>query len=184
MLNDKLNPNKAIFLMIDIQEKLLPVMSSPEELIKNNHILLTGIKNLGIPTIISEQYPKGLGHTVSPLSEFVTNENLLEKDTFSLYREHNDIFDKLISSGKNQFIISGIEAHICVYQTAKDLLHKGTEVFMVSDAISSRQEKHKTQIFHTLLHMGANILPVETVLFELLGDTKNSNFKTISKLIK
>lgn len=184
MINQHLDINKSTFLMIDMQEKLMPVMSAPETIIKNNHILLQGTKELGVNTLISEQYPKGLGKTISPLSEFITEDNLFQKDSFSFYFDYPKMFDEMIKSGKNQFVISGIETHICVYQTAKDLLHKGAEVFMVSDAVSSRKQEHKNQILDTLLHMGANVLPTETVLFEWLKDTRNDHFKTISKLIK
>ncbi len=184
MINNTIKINTSTLIMIDIQEKLVPIMSSYENLIKNNYILLQAAKELGVTTIISEQYPKGLGHTIDPLSEFVTEDNVLQKNSFSLYPPYKDTFDELIKSEKNQFIISGIETHICVYQTAKDLLHAGAEVFMISDAVSSRKEEHKHQVLHTLLHMGANVLPTESILFELLKDTSHPSFKFISNLIK
>ncbi len=180
----KLSTDTAVFLMIDIQEVLTPLISNKEEVVKNNAIMLQGAKEMGLQTIVTEQYPQGLGNTVAELRKHIQGLTLLEKTSFSLYSDYPEMLDNLMASGKTQFILTGTESHICVYQTAEDLLKIGAEVFVVSDGVGSRSNEHRRQILQTLLHMGACVLPAESVLFELMGSPKHQAFKAVSRLVK
>ncbi len=180
----KLCAEKANLIIIDIQEKLLPAISNKDDVVKNTKILIETAKNLDLNIVLSEQYPKGLGSTIPEIKEMLNSQEQVEKTSFSVCGDNKELFDKLLKQEKNQFIIAGIEAHICVYQTVKDLLISGAEVFLVSDAVGSRKDASRLQIINTLISMGAVVLPTESILFELLENSKNKHFKNISKLIK
>ncbi len=181
---NKLCVEKANLIIVDIQEKLLPAISNKEEIVANTKILIETAKSLGLNIVLSEQYPKGLGSTISEIKEMLDSESQIEKTSFSVCGDNKALFDSLLKQEKSQFIIAGIEAHICVYQTVKDLLTSGAEVFLVSDVVGSRKDASRLQIIHTLTNMGTTVLPTESILFELLENSKNKHFKNISKLIK
>ncbi len=180
----RITVENTALLMIDVQEKLIPSIYNNEEVISNNRILLQGAKELGLKTVVTEQYPQGLGGTVEELNQEIDGNNIIQKMTFSVCDDNNDMIEKLSQEGIDTFILSGIEAHICVYQTAKDLLNRGYNVYLVYDAVGSRKKKNHKYILKTLLHMGAYLVPTESVLFELMNSSKHPSFKTISKLIK
>ncbi len=180
----KLTVENSALLVIDIQEKLFPIISNKEEILKNTSILLKGAKELSLKTLITEQYPKGLGHTIAELNEDIKGFDIEEKTSFSVYVDNKNKLDEFIKSGVNNFIISGIESHICVYQTAKELLDNNLSVYIVYDATGSRDINNHRQILDTLASLGAVIIPTESILFELLSSAKHQSFKAISKLIK
>ncbi len=181
---EKLSVESSALIVIDIQEKLFPFIANKEEVLKNNKILIEGAKALGLKTIVSEQYPKGIGETVSDLQGTIQGLELVEKLSFSCAVDLKNDFDALIKSGKDTFILSGIETHICVYQTAKDLLNMGKKVCLVYDACGSRKKENHEQMINTLRNLGVLVLPTESVLFELMINCKHQEFKTISKLVK
>lgn len=170
---------EALLLIIDVQEKLLNMLEGNE--VKDNAIKAAkacGI--LEIPTVITEQYPKGLGSTIQEIKEALPNAQYIEKTTFSALKE--DEVNKYLS--QKQVIIFGIETHICVLQTAMDLLNEGYEVFVVQNACGSRDEANKQAALRRLIHAGAQIVTTEMVLFELLEGSKHPNFKEVQALIK
>ncbi len=180
--NSKITNNNSVVMVIDIQEKLLPVIENKEEVLSNTKLLLKASKVLGIKTIITEQYPKGLGNTVAEIN---TNDSkVIEKTSFSVCVDHKKKIDKLIKKGKTKFIIAGIETHVCVFQTVRDLLAKGVEVYLLSDAVGSRKSINSIQAIGTLRKMGATVVPTETVLFDILKTSNHKKFKDISRLIK
>ncbi len=181
---ERLTTNNTALIVVDIQEKLFPFIANKEEVLKNNQILIDGAKALKLQTIVTEQYPKGIGSTISELQDLVQDLELLEKSSFSCAVDLKSRFAELIKDGKNTFILSGIETHICVYQTAKDLLNMGQRVCLVYDACGSRNKENHQQIINTLRELGALILPTESVLFELMINSKHQAFKTISNLVK
>ncbi len=180
----RISTENAALIMIDVQEKLIPAIHKNEDVIKNNKILLKGAKELGLKTIVTEQYPKGVGPTESTLLEELDGIEILQKMTFSVYGDNKEDIDKLVEEGIDTFLLSGIETHVCVYQTAKDLLNKGLTVYLIYDALGSRNQKNHKYTLKTLLNMGAYVIPTESVLFELMVHSKHESFKTISSLIK
>ncbi len=184
MIIKRLDRDKAVYMLIDVQERLLPVMAEKEEVMRNNRILLQGTELLGVKRLISEQYPRGLGKTIEELAEHFSEEELHEKMSFSLMDDLREEILQLIDQGKTQFVIGGIEAHVCVYQTARDLLAMGMQVVIASDAVSSRQQSHKEAALANLRSLGADVLPTETILFDLQRYSGVENFKEISNLVK
>ncbi len=180
----RISTDNAALIMIDMQKKLLPVIHNHEAVIKNNKILLQAAKELGLKTIVTEQYPKGMGHTEDSLLEEINVADVLQKMTFSVYGDNKTEIDQLVKNGIDTFVLCGIEAHVCVYQTAKDLLAKGLNVYLVYDALGSRNEYNHKYILETLLNMGAFVIPTESLLFELMVTSEHASFKNIAKLIK
>lgn len=186
-LNEKLcHAQHSQLLIIDIQDRLASAMPAEvlSNVVKNNNILLTAANELDIPVIHSEQYPKGLGNTVSALAEhFPTSSQSVTKTSFSCSGAKE--FDNLIAKkNRQQIIITGIESHICVLQTALQLKHQGYAVYVVEDAICSRKKLNHKNALERLRQSGIIISNVESVMFEWLGDATHPKFKTLSKLIK
>lgn len=173
----------TIGLFIDIQEKLFPHMHEKEQLETNLIKLALGFKILDIPFLYTEQYSKGLGFTVSPLKTALGEFAAIEKMTFSCCDEPNYI-NILKTSGKKIVILGGIEAHVCVLQTAIDLLHLGYQPVVIEDCVSSRKLSDKQIAIERMRQEGALITSLESVLFELTRFSGTDTFKSISKLVK
>ena len=178
-----LNAENSLFFLIDIQDRLVGMLKNREEIAKNNSILAKAAKILGVPVIASEQYPNGLGSTILEVREYLNTENVLEKTSFSALAT-DTIKAKLESLNRKKVVLTVIETHICVYQTARALLDAGYEVYVVKNACSSRSSKDYRTALELMRDYGAKLTCVETVLFELLGSSKHSNFKEIQALIK
>lgn len=178
-----LNAENSLFFLIDIQDRLVGMLKNREEIAKNNSILAKAAKILGVPVIASEQYPNGLGSTILEVREYLNTENVLEKTSFSALAT-DTIKAKLKSLNRKKVVLTGIETHICVYQTARALLDAGYEVYVVKNACSSRSSKDYRTALELMRDYGAKLTCVETVLFELLGSSKHPNFKEIQALIK
>lgn len=180
----KVRRQDAAVLIIDVQEKLLPIMPKPEEIIKQNEILLHIAKAYNLPTFYTEQYPKGLGPTPDPLLSLL-------KETEAVYASKTayngltpEIVQGLKKTGCNQVIIGGIETHICVYQTTRSLLEEGYEVVINQDAVGSRFPANKANALDLFTKMGATVMNTETIMFDLMGDAKDPHFKELQALIK
>ena len=177
-----LNSDNCLFLAIDIQEKLVKMLGETQ-VNKKAEILAKTAKILNIPTIVTEQYPKGLGATIFEVISNLPQAVYKEKTNFSVFYEEG--FPVLIDSYKrNQIVLFGIETHICVLQTAFDLLDNEYEVFVVQDASGSRNNTEHEAALKRILHYGAHIVTTEMVLFELLKGSNHPNFKEIQALIK
>lgn len=174
------NQNDTIFLIIDIQEKLLNSVFNKELIQKKAEILLKSAEILNIPTIVTEQYPQGLGKTVFELKE---NISLYEKKDFNALADEN-LISELKNTKKNQIVIFGIETHICVYQTVIALLNSGFDVTVVKDACGSRSEYEYNSGLNVMKDSGARIKTTEMLLFELIKSSKHPEFKAIQNLIK
>ena len=170
-------------LVIDIQAKLNPVMFDATRAPGGAAALLKGAEILDVPTLVSEQYPNGLGATVDALQDLLPKGSVLEKNAFSCMADSNfrESFDQL---GKTQAVLCGIEAHICVLQTALELLGRGIDVFVVEDATASRTPENHRAALARIGAAGGHIVTVEMVLFEWLKKSTRPEFKQISKLIK
>ena len=172
-------------LVIDIQEHLASAMPAEvlEKIVASTHILLTAANELDIPIIHSEQYPKGLGNTVNAIAEHFPEGSSVTKTSFSCSDAEG--FNDLIATQKRQqIIITGMESHVCVLQTALQLQQKGYVVFVVEDAICSRKKFNHKNAIKRLRQSGVVVTNVESVLFEWLRDATHPKFKTLSKLIK
>lgn len=182
-----LNPTNCALVIIDIQEKLVNATKYGNEVAEKMTKLAKCAKIMELPTIITEQYPKGLGETVSELKDNLAESTfLLEKTSFSAMLE--PLFAQKIQELKDnnitQILIGGIETHICVLQTAIDLINAGFEVFIVKDTCASRNKSEYKTGLNLLQQYGAKITCLEIVLFDLLKTSKNPNFKEIQALIK
>ena len=173
----------SCLLVIDIQAKLNPVMFAPERAPSGAAKLLMGADMLGVPAVVTEQYPKGVGQTVDDLLDFMPEGSPMEKNTFSCMAD--EAFQARFQAlGKKQAVIAGIEAHICVLQTALSLLAEGIEVFVVEDATASRTPENHCAGLERIRDEGGRIVTVEMVLFEWLKRSGTPEFKQISQLIK
>jgi nicotinamidase-related amidase len=178
-----LETEKCALVLIDIQGKLAQLMDKKEILFANIKTLIESAKLLEIPIICCQQSPAALGPTIEEIAQLITDIEPVNKDCFScaLSEEFNR---KLNSLDKKQIILCGIEAHICVYQTAADLLGQGKDVTVVSDAVSSRTEQNRQIAVEAMRKMGIKISSTEMLLFELLKSASHPQFRTIAKLIK
>lgn len=171
-------------LVIDMQERLLSAM--PEEprtlVLTNTAMLLDAAGLLEIPVLHTEQYPKGLGPTHDTLRSHFADQPALEKTCFSCCGAPG--FEPRLRDAGRQIIICGIEAHVCVLQTAMQLHEKGFAVFVVADAVCSRSKHHYKNALARLAQAGISITNSESVLFEWMRDAKHPHFKSISKLIR
>ena len=178
-----LDTAKTILVMIDIQDKLFRVMNSQESLLKNVLKLIRGVRVLDIPVILTEQYPAGLGPTLPEITRLLPDIKPVEKVCFSCCDEGR-FQQQLESLNRQQVLIAGIEAHICVYQTAMDLLRRGYEVQVVVDCVGSREASNKEVCLVRLNSSGVNLTTTEMALFELLRVGRGEKFKQISNIIK
>ncbi len=176
-----MNRDNSLLLVIDVQERLAPAMDSPREVITGCAHLVGVAKRLNVPFIITEQYPKGLGSTMIDVrQEAGENVSYFPKLSFSCAREET-IMDEIRKSGRRQIILAGIETHICVTQTAIDLKEAGYEVFVVSDACSSRSPTQNILALQRMIRNGVDIVTSEMVIFEWLEKAGTEEFKEISK---
>ncbi len=184
MLRKKLTANNCALMVIDVQERLFPHLDHECEFLKGILKVTRGMQILGVPIIATEQYPEGLGKTVEPLRNLLGSEmKYLCKTTFSCGSD--PAIRKILAELEvQQVICTGIEAHICVLQTAWDLLELGKEVVVINDAITSRSIYDFSTAIAEMRDLGVRITSSETVLFEILGDSKAPSFKAISELVQ
>lgn len=181
-----MSAGKSQLLVVDIQERLLPVMADPAAVVKSAQILLQAAARLKVPVTISEQYPKGIGPTVAEVTAAAGNAKTIEKLAFSCLREPNlekPLLDQR-SKGRPQLVLLGIEAHVCVLQTALDLKDRGFDVFVVADGVSARKKGSVDIALSRMAHAGVVPVTTEMVVFEWLQHAGTDDFKALSKLIK
>lgn len=175
----RIDRNKTAALVIDYQEKLVPVMHKKKKLIQNSGILLAGLRVLEIPMVVTQQYTKGLGMTVGELTDVMGTTEYVDKISFSAY----ECVKKQIK-GKKFIIICGIEAHICVLQTVLDLIAQGYVPVVVEDCVSSRKGNDRKVALQRMRDEGAIVTTYESVLFELLQVAGTEESKRVQRLIK
>lgn len=170
--------------LIDLQAKLATVMPNEamQTTIQNTRVLLQAANILSITTLFTEQYPKGLGHTIPELLVFLDAKSAIEKTAFSCLNEPK--FKNKLCREKPQIILAGMEAHICVLQTALDLMASNHQVFIAEDAIISRHPAHKANAIARMREAGCIISNTESICFEWLGKGEGEAFKAISKWIR
>ena len=180
----KLDAEKTVLVVIDVQERLVPAM--PEDIylrLRNTVAMLVEVAGLlGIPVVTTEQYPKGIGHTVPELAA-ACNETVIEKVSFGCCGEPN-FLKALKNTGRTQVLITGMEAHVCVYQTVLGLLEDGYYVHLLRDAICSRNKTDYLAGVANAGQAGAVVTTAETVMFQMLQESTHEQFRAVSKLVK
>ena len=174
---------QSFLLIVDVQEKLAPVVLAPEAVIANVATLAKAAERLGIPRLASEQYPKGLGRTVPALAALLPDGAIHPKVHFSCFGEPGWP-ERVRALGRRQAIVCGMETHICVLQSALELKAAGYETFVVSDAASSRREESHRLGLDRLQSAGVFIVTTEMVAFEWLKRAGTAEFRDVLALIK
>jgi nicotinamidase-related amidase len=169
--------------VVDVQGKLAQVAHDKEKLFANCEVLIKTAKGLEFPVIWCEQNPKALGPTIEQLGSLLTEEQPIAKYSFSCCG-NEEFSERVKSLGRKQYILCGIESHVCIYQTAMDLKEAGLEVEVVADAVSSRTAENKNIALRRMEREGVKISCTEMVLFELLKTAKHEKFKELARLIK
>src|SRR4030043_102204 len=178
-----LTSDKSVLVVIDMQGKLAQSMYRKELLFENVGKIIKGAQVLGIPMLLTEQNPKGLGPTIPEIADLVPGVRRIPKLSFSCCGD--ELFSKELSAIQRcQVLLSGIEAHVCLYQTTVDLVATGYEVHVVADAVSSRTAENRDIGLQKMKDAGASITSVETVLFELLRVAGGYRFKEILNIVK
>jgi nicotinamidase-related amidase len=176
----KLDRERVVLVVVDIQEAFRKAVPSFDAVAESAATLVQGAEAMGIPIVVTEQYPKGLGHTVPEVAEHLPDGlKPLEKVRFSAAEAEG--FDL---NGRDQVLVCGIETHVCVNQTVLDLLDRGIEVEVVGDAVGSRTDENRELGLHKVEDAGAVLTSVETALFELLGGSDAAEFKQVQALVK
>ena len=177
-------PAAARLILIDMQQKLLGAMHDPDALLARHRVLLQGLNALGVPVTVTEQYPKGLGPTVPELAGLLSPETpVLTKTSFSCFGAEG-FADTLDQAERPVLIVAGIEAHVCVQQTALDALNRGFQVLIPFDAVSSRKAAEADNATAGLRSLGCGVYSVEALLFMLLRNAEHPAFKTVSRLVR
>jgi len=175
--------DNTILLVIDVQGQLAQLMHEKEKLFKALGTLIQGMKILEVPIIWMEQIPKNLGPTTEAVSKYLTDEEPIEKFSFSCCG-NPQFMEKFLKAGRTQVLLTGIETHICVFQTGYDLIQQGRQVQVVTDCVSSRTKENKEIGIQRIVQSGGQVTCVEMLFFELLQAAKGDKFKQIIKLIK
>lgn len=179
----RITKKNTVGLIIDIQERLFPVMVDKEKLLNNCKILIQGLAELNIPQIVTQQYTKGLGETVEEIKAAVPDFEYIEKRDFSCCDELA-VMEKLKSLHAKNIIICGIESHVCVLQTAIDLKDAGYNPIVVMNCVSSRTVENLELAKERFRFEGIMMTSYESVLFELTRSSSAPEFRAISKLVK
>jgi len=178
-----LTVENTVLVVVDVQGKLSRLMHEKEKLFENLRKIIDGAQILENPIILTEQNPEGLGRTIPEIADLLPDVQPVSKFSFSCYGEKGFV-EKLEALKRKQVLIVGIESHVCVYQTAMDLLGAGYEVQVVADAVSSRTAENRELGLEKMKSEGAKLTGVEMALFELLRVAEGVKFKGILKVVK
>jgi nicotinamidase-related amidase len=174
-----LERERTALVVVDVQEAFRPAVGEFETVARNAGILVQGARALDLPIVVTEQYPRGLGHTVPEVAEHLDGVEPLEKVVFSAARA-----DGFGLGDRDQALVCGIEAHVCVEQTVQDLLDRDVEVHVAADAVTSRTALNRRLGVEKMERSGAWVTSTEMALFELVGRAGTDEFKRIQALVK
>src|SRR5579859_5117944 len=184
---NRLDPKASVLLLVDVQERLASAMpqAAMDRLVANALVLLEGARLLGVPVVASEQYPKGLGPTVPALADKLRAMGVepVDKLTFDALGEPR-IARAVAERAPRAVVVAGMETHICVFQTARELARRGFDVHVAADAVASRREENRALGLGLCERAGVYATPTETVVFDWLGAAGSDAFKAISKLVR
>ena len=183
-----LSRRRAALLVVDIQDRLAPAMPEPvlAQVVRNTTILIDAAKRLALPIVVSQQYPKGLGATVAPIEAALDGAPQLHRfDKLEFSAAASEAFAALAPKlARDQWIVCGMETHVCVYQTARGLVERGHAAHVVADAVSSRTKANWRIGLDLCARAGALVTSTEACMFDLLERAGSDEFKTLSKAIK
>jgi nicotinamidase-related amidase len=177
-----LRADTTVLLVVDVQERLLPAIHQGEQVLEAGRRMAAAAQILGVPTLLTEQYPAGLGATCAGLRECLPEVVPVEKTRFSACVPA--ILDQLADLGRPHVVVVGIEAHVCVQQTVLDLLRLGYLPYVCADATGSRRPLDRDTAMERMRRAGAVVTTTESVIFELLGEAGTDTFKTLLKIVK
>ena len=173
----------TILIVVDAQGRLARVVAESETTIERLCILVQGAKLLGVPTLLTAQAPEKIGHTIPEIASLLPEQADLPRMSFSIWRDQA-VRQAVQALSRKQVLLCGFEAHICLYQSAMDLLADGYEVYVVADAVSSRRQGDKSTALAELSVSGVHLTSVEMALFALMRDAQHPAFRAVSALIK
>ncbi len=178
-----LDVQNCCLVVVDVQGRLAELMYERDVLFKNIQILIKAANLLSIPVLWTQQQPQSIGETIPQISELLTDNEPINKACFSCcgLEEFND---KINALGRKQVLLCGIEAHVCIYQTAIELIASGKEVHVIADAVSSRTKGNKAIAIQRMTAEGAKISSTEMAVFELLKTSEHPQFKQVIQLVK
>lgn len=179
----RIRRDQSVLLVVDIQERLLPVIEGGQALLAAAGRLVRAAELFEIPILCTEQYPRGLGPTVEPLRSLLGSQRIREKVAFSCCGAEG-LPAEVAGLGRPQVVVVGIEAHVCVQQTVLDLLGAGYRSYVAADAVSSRYPLDRDIAFERMRQAGAVITTSESVMFEWLEVAGTAEFKQISRIVK
>lgn len=183
-MNFRLQKENTGLIIIDVQERLFGHVERAMDVLHQIKKVISGFQMIGMPIVVTEQYPEKMGPTLASLREQLgDDQEYLSKTTFSCLG-NEEIRNKILSMPQTQWVIVGIEAHVCILQTVKDLTLHNQEVVVLNDAITSRSIYDFSTAIAEMRDCGVRISSLETILFEIVADSKSPDFKAISQLIK
>jgi hypothetical protein len=175
--------DKSVMLLVDVQGQLAQLMVERDKFFGSLALMIKAMKILNVPILWMEQIPSKLGKTIGELSCLMEGAAPIEKVSFSCCKEP-EFMDKFKALGRSQVLLTGLETHICVYQTGYELLNQGYQVQVAADCVSSRTKENKEIGLQRLVQSGGQLTSVEMILFELMQEARGEEFKQIVKLIK
>ena len=170
--------------IIDVQEKLVPVIHDRENLLSNIKILIKGFKIFDLPIILTEQVPNKLGPTIEPIKSLLNDIDPINKSSFSCAGEIEFLKKSELLSKNDGIILAGIETHVCIYQTERDLIRRGHHVEVVTNAVGSRDKNNHDIALDRIRNNGGLLTTIEMLLFNLQEKAGGERFKKLTKLIK
>lgn len=183
-----LSRSRAALLVIDIQDRLLPAMPAEAlaQVTRNTQILITAADQLGLPIVVSQQYPRGLGATAQAIEDALATARAVHRfDKVEFSAAAAPAFTQLAPGlGRDQWLLCGMETHVCVYQTARDLVARGWDVHLCADAVCSRTPANRELGLGLMARAGAIVTSTETCVFDLLGRAGSDEFRALSRVIK
>jgi nicotinamidase-related amidase len=181
-----LSAERSQLLLVDLQERLVPAIADGKRIVSHARILLEAARRLAVPVTVSEQYPAGLGHVLPELGAELADAPRFEKLAFSCLADR-PLGEHLAASrrqGRHQLVIAGVEAHVCVLQSALEAVDRGYDAFVVADAVSSRSDRSVDFGLRRMERAGVALVTTEMVLFEWLGRAGSEAFKALFRLIR
>jgi nicotinamidase-related amidase len=182
-----LERQSSLVLVVDVQERLLAAMPADAagQLLKNTLILLEAARLLGISVVATEQYPKGLGKTVTPIANALASHGVVPIDKLVFDACGDPEFDAAVTElGPRSVVMTGVEAHICVFQTGRELANRGVDVRIAGDAVASRDDQKRERGLALCERAGAIVMPTESVVFDWVRRAGSDEFRAISKLFR
>lgn len=182
-LPDRLEKNRALLTVIDVQEPFRPLIQGMETVIANCSRLMRFCERLDIPVLVTEHYPERLGRTVPELAREIGGGGVIEKIHFSCAGDSGYV-SRVEGTRRDQILLCGIETHVCVYQTAFDLLGRGCQVALAADAASSRRDQDRLLGLDRMREIGVQVMSAEMMMFEILRVARTDDFKAVADILK